>query len=68
MLDLAEIGDRRSQRVVARNCEYCRAPFEPVRPHQKFCRPSCRWESFKAQRPPDLLDMGYVEPDPGRPD
>ena len=42
-------GVRPSQRVVARSCRYCGASFEAVR-HQTFCRPSCRWEHFKAKR------------------
>lgn len=40
-------ADRRSQRVVARPCRHCRAPFAPTRPHQTFCRPSCRWQAFR---------------------
>lgn len=42
-----------SQRVVSgpmRTCETCRDGFEPVRPHQKYCRPSCRWAAFKGKR------------------
>jgi hypothetical protein len=31
-------------------CAFCRRPFAPVRPHQKYCRPSCRWEAFKTKR------------------
>ena len=42
-------ADRASQRVVASQCKHCGAAFEPVR-HQVFCKPSCRWEHFKARR------------------
>jgi hypothetical protein len=44
-----------AQRVVTRSCRHCRADFAPVRRHQAFCRPSCRWESFKARRQAALL-------------
>ena len=30
------VADRLAERVLCRNC---RQPFEPVRPHQVFCRP-----------------------------
>ena len=40
---------RPPQRVVGRSCRHCGAEFEAVR-HQTFCRPSCRWEFFKAKR------------------
>jgi hypothetical protein len=39
-----------AQRVVASRCQHCGGPFDAVRPHQVFCRPSCRWEAFKAKR------------------
>ena len=38
------------QRVVVSRCEHCGDTFEPVRRHQLFCKPSCRWEAFKAKR------------------
>jgi uncharacterized OB-fold protein len=41
--------ETRSQRIVASRCRQCGGTFEPVR-HQKFCKPSCRWEFFKAKR------------------
>jgi hypothetical protein len=49
--------ETRAQRVVARPCGFCGERFEPVRPHQTFCRPSCRWHSFKARRQRPLLDV-----------
>lgn len=47
---------RRAQRVVTRLCGYCGHAFEPVRPHQRFCRPSCRWGAFKRRRVLPLFD------------
>jgi hypothetical protein len=41
--------ETRPQRVVASQCRHCGATFEAVR-HQVFCKPSCRWEFFKAKR------------------
>jgi hypothetical protein len=41
--------DRVPQRVVEARCRHCGNVFEPVR-HQVFCRPSCRWDYFKAKR------------------
>jgi hypothetical protein len=60
--------DHVSQRLVGRTCRRCGDAFDPVRPHQRFCRPSCRGEWLKAerQRSPALFD--YIEPDPVRPD
>ena len=52
--------ERRTQRVVARPCTHCGAEFVPMRLHQRFCRPSCRWEAFKARRRLPLFDDGDV--------
>ena len=42
----------RAQRVVEIPCRHSGTAFTPVRPHQRFCWPSCRWAHFKvAQRP-----------------
>jgi hypothetical protein len=46
-----------AERVLTRPCRHCGVPFEPVRPHQKFCRPGCRVEHFKATRLPLLDDV-----------
>jgi methylphosphotriester-DNA--protein-cysteine methyltransferase len=46
--------ERLGERVLARTCGQCGAAFQAVRPHQRFCRPSCRVEHFKARLP--LLD------------
>jgi hypothetical protein len=42
----------RAERVLARPCRQCGAPFEPTRAHQRFCRPACRLAHFRvsAQR------------------
>ena len=46
--------NRAAQRVVEGQawlpCRQCGARFQPVRPHQLYCRPSCRWEFFKAKQ------------------
>ena len=36
----------------------CGRRFTPVRPQQRFCRPSCR----TAKRAPDLLDVTVDDP------
>ena len=36
------IRETRSERVLASRCGQCGETFEPTRPHQRFCRPSCR--------------------------
>jgi hypothetical protein len=46
--------DRPAQRVVALPCRHCHVDFTPIRPHQRFCQPSCRWEHFKVARQPRL--------------
>ncbi len=45
--------ERPAERVLAQNrplCGHYRQPFTPVRPHQRFCRPSCRIQAFKARQ------------------
>lgn len=42
-------GVSRSERVL-RACEGCGAPFTPVRPHQRHCRPSCRKLTFERRQ------------------
>ncbi len=34
------------ERVLASRCGHCGETFEPTRPHQRFCRPSCRKAAF----------------------
>jgi len=65
-LVLDPVGERVQTRSRTIPCAGCGQPFEPVRPHQKHCRPSCRMLAFKSRQTVLLLD--YVEPDPGRPD
>ena len=31
-------------------CGHCGDAFEPTRPHQKFCKPSCRRAAFTGRR------------------
>jgi len=50
MPKVEHVDETGSQRVVAGQCRHCGANFEATRPHQVFCRPSCRWEAFKAKR------------------
>jgi hypothetical protein len=47
--------ETRAQRVVTIPCRQCGTAFTPIRPHQRFCRPSCRWAHFKVTQPPRLL-------------
>ena len=44
-------------KVLRRPCYHCGLMFEPTRPHQKHCKPSCRMAAFKArtERPVDDL-------------
>ena len=48
------VADRLAECVLCRNCGQ---PFERVRPHQAFCRPSCRKADFdrRRERRPDLF-------------
>ena len=67
-----ESADRPAERVRTRShrqpCAGCGQGFEPIRPHQKFCRPSCRLAAWKA-RPAraEREQLAFWEPDPGRP-
>ena len=46
--------NRPAERVLCRNCGQ---PFERVRPHQAFCRPSCRKAHFDQRRERRRPDM-----------
>ncbi len=69
-------ADRPAERVITRNnatlCAGCETPFVRVRPHQRYCRPSCRvrgWQRHRQQQgEARLLDaLERVLPDdPGR--
>ena len=57
--------------VLRRPSYHCGRMFEPPRPHQKHCKPSCRMAAFKTARDrvythrapsmlaPDLLAVGF---------
>ena len=45
-------GETRLERVVAGTCAHCGNVFEPARPHQRYCRPSCRQLAFTGRREP----------------
>lgn len=64
MLQAGKTAGRASQRVVDDAawlpCRHCGARFQPVRPHQLYCRPSCQWEGFKA-RQPRIVDPGKAD-------
>ena len=49
------VADRLAERVL--RCRFCEAPLDCVRPHQAFCRPSCRKAHFdrRRERRPDLF-------------
>ena len=49
MLDRRATADRAGERVLRRPCYQCGLMFEPTRPHQKHCKPSCRMAAFKAR-------------------
>ena len=57
------VSDRPAERVLCRNCGQ---PFERVRPHQAYCRPSCRKADFDRRHQPgvDLFTAlaDHVEP------
>ena len=36
-------------KVLRRPCYHCGLMFEPTRPHQIHCKPSCRMAAFKAR-------------------
>ena len=44
--------ETRSERVLTSRCGHCGDTFEPTRPHQKFCKPSCRRAAFTGRREP----------------
>jgi hypothetical protein len=48
-------------------CAACGQTFQPVRKHQRFCRPSCRKTTFRTTQL-ELKKLHYIEPDPGRPE
>jgi hypothetical protein len=50
-------GETGAERVLTRRCQQCREPFAPVRPHQHYCRPSCRLEAFKARQQRSGVDV-----------
>jgi hypothetical protein len=51
------VADRHAERVLENRCAFCLQPFEPTRPHQRFCRPSSRKAHFdqRRERRPDLF-------------
>ena len=42
--------ETRSERVLTSRCGHCGETFEPTRPHQRFCRPSCGKAAFTGRR------------------
>jgi uncharacterized OB-fold protein len=42
--------ETRLERVLTSRCGHCGETFEPTRPHQRFCRPSCRQAAFTGRR------------------
>ena len=53
--------ETRSERVLTRACQHCGETFEPTRPHQKFCRPSCRRAAFTKRDQQPRLPVGDPE-------
>ena len=50
-LELASCnGERVLMRRRVKSCETCGAEFEAMRPHQRFCRPSCRKAAFEERQ------------------
>jgi hypothetical protein len=46
----SSVADRPSERVLEPCCRFCRAPMKRVRPHQVYCKPSCRKADFDRRR------------------
>jgi hypothetical protein len=40
----------RSERVLTSRCDHCGDAFEATRPHQRFCKPSCRKAAFTGRQ------------------
>jgi hypothetical protein len=58
---LAPKGDRRSEaNLASQRCQQCGECFEPSRPHQRFCRPSCRRAAF-TDRGQRRLPLGELD-------
>ena len=49
-------SERPAERVLVAICGQCGEGFSPTRPHQKFCRPSCRMAYFKAKAERQAVD------------
>ena len=51
-----------AERVLALRCAHCGHVFERLRPHQKFCRPSCRRAAFtrRGQRRLPFDDLDHL--------
>jgi hypothetical protein len=52
MSEDAPAAARAGERVLTRRCGHCGRLFEPTRPHQRHCRPSCRIAAWKARHAP----------------
>jgi hypothetical protein len=53
--------ETRSERVLTRRCSHCGDTFEPTRPHQRFCKPSCRRAAFTGRREQPRLPVGDTD-------
>ncbi len=47
--------ETRSERVLTNACRHCGEQFRPTRPHQAYCRPSCRRAAFTGRQTPRPL-------------
>jgi len=65
-IDTGRVGDRPAERVLTRSCNWCGLPFEQIRRHQRYCRPSCRRAAFSQRPARPLFDDDSN--DPGRPE
>lgn len=34
-----------------KKCDNCKIEFDKNRPHQRFCKPQCRWQYFSTNKP-----------------
>jgi len=49
---------RAGKSVRTRACAHCGEMFDPVREHQAFCRPSCRFAHRSTRSTPTLAPVG----------
>jgi hypothetical protein len=56
-----QTADRHAERVLTRPCRHCGQIFEAVRPHQHYCKPSCRRAAFTGRQVQPRLPIGDAD-------